>query len=86
MLRPAGNLNGSYAVFGEVIQGEEMLDRMSGTLVDTNDTPLQRIEIVEAKLVRSDSKLAADEGPAGRKSSKPESQKGRIEKFIERVW
>ncbi len=86
-LRPIGTLDGSYSVFGEVISGTEVLNRMSGVIVDTNDVPLKRIEIVDSKLIRSDSKLAQGAtSTGGVKKSKPDSAKGPIEKFIERVW
>lgn len=84
-LRPAGNLDGSYAVFGEVTQGMDVLNRLSGAVVDTNDTPVKRIEIVDAKLVSGDARIAP-EPVAGRRKTKPDSQKGPIEKFVERVW
>ncbi|MGI8605100.1 MAG: peptidylprolyl isomerase [Verrucomicrobiales bacterium] len=85
-LRPAGNLDGQYAVFGEVIHGTEVLNRLSGAVVDTNDVPVKRVGIADARLVRSDSKIAMGADVSGRKKTKPESQKGHIEKLIERVW
>jgi peptidyl-prolyl cis-trans isomerase B (cyclophilin B) len=85
-LRDAGNLDGQYAVFGEVIQGVEVLNRISGVVVDTNDVPVKRIAILDTKMIRSDSKLALGGPKEGRKKSKPDSQKGAIEKLIERVW
>jgi peptidyl-prolyl cis-trans isomerase B (cyclophilin B) len=85
-LRDAGNLDGQYAVFGEVIQGTELLNRISGVVVDTNDVPIKRIQIVDSKLIRSDSKIATGGAKSGLRKSKPDSQKGAIEKLIERVW
>jgi cyclophilin family peptidyl-prolyl cis-trans isomerase len=85
-LRPISNLDGSYAVFGEVIGGTGALNRLSGAVVDTNDVPLKRIELVDAKIISSTAQLALDEGTPGRRKSKPDSQKGPVEKFIERVW
>ena len=85
-LRSATSLDGSYSVFGEVTQGMEVLNRLSGSVVDTNDTPVKRIEIVNAKLVRGDTKLADITLQGGRRKTKPDSQKGRLEKFIERIW
>jgi cyclophilin family peptidyl-prolyl cis-trans isomerase len=85
-LRPATSLDGSYSVFGEVTQGMEVLNRLSGSVVDTNDTPVKRIEIVNAKLVRGDTKLTDSTLQGGRRKTKPDSQKGRLEKFIERIW
>jgi cyclophilin family peptidyl-prolyl cis-trans isomerase len=85
-LRPATSLDGSYAVFGEVTQGTDVLNRLSGSVVDTNDVPVKRIEIVDAKIVRGDTQLAESTTVGARRKTKPDSQKGRIEKFIERVW
>ncbi len=85
-LRPATSLDGSYAVFGHVTQGADVLNRLSGVVVDTNDVPVKRIEIVSAKIVRGDTQLADSTATGGRRKTKPESQKGRIERFIERIW
>ncbi|MFN0127354.1 MAG: peptidylprolyl isomerase [Verrucomicrobiales bacterium] len=86
ILRPATSLDGSYAVFGEVTQGMEVLNRLSGVVVDTNDVPVKRIEIVDAKIVRGDTQLADSSTTGDRRKTKPDSQKGRLERFIERVW
>jgi cyclophilin family peptidyl-prolyl cis-trans isomerase len=85
-LRPATSLDGSYTVFGEVTQGMDILNRLSGAVVDTNDVPVKRIEIVDAKIVRGDTRLSGSSTVGGRRKTKPDSQKGRIERFIERVW
>lgn len=85
-LDAAGQLDGQYAVFGEVISGTDVLNRMSAAVVDTNDVPVRRIEIADAKLIQSDSKLAKGLDERGLKKSKPDSAKGPLEKFIERVW
>jgi hypothetical protein len=47
---------------------------------------VKRIEIVNAKLVRGDTKLTDSTLQGGRRKTKPDSQKGRLEKFIERIW
>ena len=86
MLRPATNLDGSYAVFGEVTGGTDVLNRLSGVIVDTNDAPLKRIEVADARIISSTAQLALDDGGTGRRKTKPDSQKGPVEKFIERVW
>ena len=85
-LRPATSLDGSYTVFGEVTQGMDVLNRLSGAVVDTNDVPAKRIEIVDAKIVRGDTRLSGSSTVGGRRKTKPDSQKGRLERFIERVW
>ncbi len=50
MLRDAPELDAEYTVFGEVVDGLEVLDEMASTLVDSNDNPVGRIEIKTAKL------------------------------------
>jgi cyclophilin family peptidyl-prolyl cis-trans isomerase len=85
-LRPATSLDGSYSVFGEVTQGMDVLSRLSGSVVDTNDVPVKRIEIVDAKIVRGDTQLAGSTATGGRRKTKPDSQKGMLERFVERVW
>jgi cyclophilin family peptidyl-prolyl cis-trans isomerase len=38
-------LNGQYTVFGEVLEGREVLERISNTRTDSNDFPLEKIII-----------------------------------------
>jgi len=44
------SLDGKYTVFGQVIRGIEHLDYISELTVDTNDVPMNRIEIASANL------------------------------------
>ncbi len=84
-LRTQKRLDGNYSVFGQVTQGLEVLEAISGVAVDTNDTPVRRVNIKSVRLVPSDSPdLLPD--PLARKKTKPESEKGVFEKFIERIW
>jgi peptidyl-prolyl cis-trans isomerase B (cyclophilin B) len=39
------NLNGKYTVFGEVLEGMDVLDAISNEQTDSNDFPLAKIEI-----------------------------------------
>ncbi len=50
-LKPMPELDGKYTVFGEVIEGLEILDRISRVSVDTNDNPRQRFEIRSLKII-----------------------------------
>lgn len=84
-LRTQKRLDGNYSVFGQVTQGLEVLEAISGVAVDTNDTPVRRVNIKSVRLVSADSPdLQPD--PLARKKTKPESEKGALEKFIERIW
>jgi len=44
------SLSGNHTVFGEVIEGIEVLDEISNQSTDTNDFPNQRISIRSARL------------------------------------
>ncbi len=84
-LRTQKRLDGFYSVFGQVTQGLEVLEAVSSVPVDTNDTPVRRVNIKSIRLVPPDSPdLQPD--PLARKKTKPDSEKGFFEKFIERIW
>jgi peptidyl-prolyl cis-trans isomerase B (cyclophilin B) len=50
-LEPMPNLDSQYTVFGKVIWGFETLDLISTKSVDSNDNPIERIEIRSVKIV-----------------------------------
>ncbi len=82
-------LNGDYTVFGQVTQGLDVLEKISRAVADTNDAPVRRYEIVSTRMVPPNANI---EDPGDRKtvgsrtSTKPESQKGPMTRFIERIW
>ena len=82
-------LDGDYTVFGQVTQGLDVLEKISRAVADTNDAPVRRYEIVSTRLVPVNANIE-DPGDrkviGGRTSTVPESQKGPLTKFIERVW
>lgn len=47
-------LDGQYTVFGHVIEGLDVLDAISQKPVDTNDSPVDRVEIESVKIVTSE--------------------------------
>jgi peptidyl-prolyl cis-trans isomerase B (cyclophilin B) len=49
-LEPMPQLNGKYTVFGEVIEGIEVLDYISGRPANSNDFPLEKIVITSIKI------------------------------------
>jgi peptidyl-prolyl cis-trans isomerase B (cyclophilin B) len=46
-------LDGSYTVFGEVIDGFDIIDRIAEVQTDSNDKPLSDIKIVKIKIIRN---------------------------------
>ena len=45
------NYDGQHTIFGHVTQGLELLDAVSELPTDTNDNPLERVEITSARIV-----------------------------------
>lgn len=81
-------LDGHYTVFGQVVAGLEVLEKISKTPVDSNDCPIARIEIKSLKVIDHKGPLQApvQDASNGRKSSKPYAAKGFFERVLERVW
>ncbi|MDR3404252.1 MAG: peptidylprolyl isomerase [Chthoniobacter sp.] len=50
-LAPMPSYDGQYTVFGNVIWGLDALNAMSELPVDTNDNPIQRVEIKSIKIM-----------------------------------
>lgn len=50
-LAPVPSYDGQYTVFGNVIQGLDVLDQISEAPVDSNDNPIKRVEITSAKII-----------------------------------
>ncbi len=88
-LRSIPSLDGEYTVFGQVTQGLEVIEDISKSVVDTNDNPVRRINIASMNLVPATTAVE-DPGslPAvgGRTNTIPNSKKGPLTRFIERVW
>jgi len=45
-------LDGTYTVFGEVVEGLDIIDRIAGVSTDSNDKPLSDVRILKMKIVR----------------------------------
>ena len=50
-LAPMPNLDGQYTVFGRVLYGNETLDLISTRPVDSNDYPVDRIEVKSVRIL-----------------------------------
>ncbi|MES2705933.1 MAG: peptidylprolyl isomerase [Verrucomicrobiota bacterium] len=78
-------LDGNYTVFGQVTHGLEVLEAVSAVSVDTNDTPVNRVNLKSVRIVPPDSPDLQPE-PVSKRKTKPDSEKGKIERFIDRIW
>ncbi len=88
-LTPQKRLDGQYTVFGQVVQGMEVVDEMAKSVVDSNDNPIRRIEITSVSLIPADADVedkGASKGVGDRRNTIPQSQKGPLTRFIERIW
>jgi cyclophilin family peptidyl-prolyl cis-trans isomerase len=45
-------LDGTYTVFGEVVEGIETIDRIAATQTDSNDRPLNDVKILKMKILK----------------------------------
>jgi len=83
-------LDGQYSVFGEVVSGLDVIKRISRSVRDSNDAPIERIEIADIKVVDHKGPIVRltnnDSAPKRRGTSKPDALKNPFEKFLDRVW
>jgi cyclophilin family peptidyl-prolyl cis-trans isomerase len=80
-------LDGQYTVFGQVVDGLDVLESISRVPTDSNECPLDRIEIKSLRVVDHKGPLVVTRTVGGqRKVTKPMAAKGPFERFLERVW
>lgn len=81
-------LDGQYTVFGQVVSGLEWLERISRVPADSNDCPLERIEIKSIKVVDQQGPLLVlrESSTGKRRLTKPDAAKSKVTRFIERIW
>lgn len=81
-------LDGQYSVFGQVVSGLESLRKMSQVVTDTNDCPLERVEIKSIKVVEQKGPLITMENKKGdrKRETVLDATKGPITKVLERIW
>jgi cyclophilin family peptidyl-prolyl cis-trans isomerase len=82
------NLDGSYAVFGQVVSGLDVLQAISRVPADSNDCPLTRIEVKGIRVVDQKGPLVVmhETGTGRRHYTKPSSAKGTLTRWLERIW
>ena len=51
----AGNLDGQYTVFGNLIKGFDVLDKIAATPTEPPDRPIKRVNVDSIKIVPADS-------------------------------
>ena len=68
------NLDGQYTVFGRVIWGLDTLDLLSAKTVDSNDNPVERLEIRSVKVMPRE-KLPAPPAPEKPGATPPKPDK-----------
>ena len=51
----AGNLDGQYTVFGNLIKGFDVLDKIASTPTESPDRPIKRVNVESIKIVPADS-------------------------------
>jgi peptidylprolyl isomerase len=47
-------LDGTYTVFGEVIEGLDIVDKIAEVATDTSDKPISEIKIIKIKIIKAD--------------------------------
>ena len=62
-LTPISSFDGQYTVFGNTIWGLETLEEISNLPVDSNDYPIQRVEIKSLKILPREQLPAAPVAP-----------------------
>jgi cyclophilin family peptidyl-prolyl cis-trans isomerase len=82
-LIPQPKLDGQYTVFGNVIQGMDVLDVISNKPTDTNDNPIERIELRRVSIVPRESLPQA--APAVKPGEVPPGE-GPKRSFWRRMW
>lgn len=80
-------LDGQYTVFGQVVSGLDSLELISRVPTDSNDVPLERVEIKSLRVVDHKGPLVVTISVGSdRKFTKPASAKSGLERFLERIW
>ncbi|RBP47287.1 cyclophilin family peptidyl-prolyl cis-trans isomerase [Roseimicrobium gellanilyticum] len=79
-------LNGQYTVFGQVYSGLDALKKLSRVATDSNDCPLERVEIKSLKVIEQKGPLVSVNSKGKKSIIKSEAGMNGFEKFLYRVW
>ncbi len=85
-------LNGQYTIFGQIIQGYDVLQDLSELAADENDNPYRRIEITSVKLDRASQFTPEDPATLQRKTRRkpatqiPTQTEGPLKRAWRRIW
>lgn len=82
-LKPQAQLDGKYTVFGQVVQGLDVLELISNKPADTNDYPTERITVRRTKL--ADRSTLPAPTPAAKPGTVPPGE-GKKPSFWRRMW
>lgn len=82
------SLDGQYTVFGQVVSGLDVLEAISRVPADSNDCPLERVEIKSLQVIDHKGPLVVlkTRGEGERSVTKPFAAKDPFERFLERIW
>lgn len=82
-------MDGQDTVFGQVVSGMDVLRRIAKSVTDSNDCPVQRVEIKKLTVVEQRgalTNLVSTNSHGKKRLTKPDALKGPMEKFLERIW
>ncbi|MEZ0273461.1 MAG: peptidylprolyl isomerase [Roseimicrobium sp.] len=79
-------LNGQYTVFGQVYSGLDSLKKLSKVATDSNDCPLERVEIKSLKIIEQKGPLISMNTKGKKSIIKSEAGMNAMEKFLYHVW
>lgn len=81
-----GSLDGQYTVFGQVISGLEVLERIAKMPVDSNDCPIARIEIESVKITDHTGPMYVSERPKSEGDTYVKPAQTAAGRLFRRMW
>lgn len=81
-----GLLDGQYTVFGQVVEGLDVLQHIAKMPVDSNDCPIARIEVDSIRIMEQKGPLIARTNSSGKRTFRPGKSEGFFERVLSRVW